>query len=894
MAEIKRIQLRGISRTPSDRLTDDGGCAESLNVQLDNTEVAPAMHPDVSDIGIPEGVSYDFIFVHKTRYIKTYIVCDSTMIGYYKDGTFSSIIELDGESVRDITSVGNTIIVATDKGMKYILFSEGTYKYLGDSIPMPTVRFESAHYYNGDLNTPMGSISLYENADGPILDSIRGLNEELWLQAADDIDAGKSNKNTEEMLAVQQEVWAKINSKALDIKRDGAFVYPVLARYAVRLFDGSYVYQSVPVLLGAGHEKFARIRGHHNWIEGGQSYATITMEFLCAYTSKLYMTYFNVGSWTDIVKSVDVFLSTDICYPYSNAMLKSLAIVKDDSGTLEGSSKEYAYRDYEIEFKNGGLSDFDAVRSEITSKANFYKIASFAIEDIYNKANGYDIGKQMRNINQDELLVKDRLPDYENSFVRIAPAKVYNMNNKVFAIGDLRSIPVGYNQLQSSNIIWKKFPDEEYQKYAFAYYVRDTLGKEHKVYFPYYVNTYMVNGENSRPYGLVFHPDSRCRKMQILHEGAVYEVSMNPHPSLNCSYGYWGLDKQVTDLTPVREGVTDDEFFSEENEMEMDERRIYTTPVNNPFHFTIAGTLSFSSDVIGIATAMKPMSEGQFGQFPLYIFTSDGIWTKKIADDGDFLPTSNLISQDVCINPDSITPIDNAVIFVSAQGVMLLHKSQVVNISPYMNGRHYVIENSAETIIRGQEFFSNLIPSLSDTTPFLAFVKEASVAYDYPGKRLIFLKKDEKYQYIYKLDTQTWHKAAHGVNLIAPINSYPECLIQADEGGYTKVYDFTTLLDAAQSEISTRGVIATRPFDLGEPDILKTITDVRIRGQFEKGAVKFILLGSNDGFNFQTINTLRGRAWKLFRIIILADLKPTERISWIDVAYDRKFTNRLR
>jgi hypothetical protein len=347
----------------------------------------------------------------------------------------------------------------------------------------------------------------------------------------------------------------------------------------------------------------------------------------------------------------------------------------------------------------------------------------------------------------------------------------------------------------------------------------------------------------------------------------------------------------------------------------------------------------------------------------------------ETAADGSFV-TSKPLSRDVCVNTKSITSIDNAVVFVSAQGVMLLQGSQVTNISPYMNGKHYVVENTAQSIIEGQDFFCDLLPAISDKTHFLAFVKEASVAYDYAGKRLVFIKDDEAYQYVYKLDTQTWHKTAYGIKLVAPINSYPECLVmgetdeeerkfldvhsfehsQLDEyqlsedfmsmfgdaygltmeqlvkvfvtiedlditywsdydlsqmEGYlkmehvdydivvknikpTKVYDFSTLLDAQESMTPTRGIIATRPFDLGEPDILKTITDIRVRGQFPKGAVKFILLGSNDGVNFYTLSTLRGKSWKLFRMILLADLAPTDRISWVDIMYDTKFTNRLR
>ena len=110
----------------------------------------------------------------------------------------------------------------------------------------------------------------------------------------------------------------------------------------------------------------------------------------------------------------------------------------------------------------------------------------------------------------------------------------------------------------------------------------------------------------------------------------------------------------------------------------------------------------------------------------------------------------------------------------------------------------------------------------------------------------------------------------------------------------TCIYDLSTILDAADSRIPTRGVIATRPFDLGAPDVLKTITDIKIRGPYAKGGTRFMLLGSMDGVNFYVIGTKRGKAWKLFRLIILANIEPTERISWVDVIYEEKFTNRLR
>ena len=110
----------------------------------------------------------------------------------------------------------------------------------------------------------------------------------------------------------------------------------------------------------------------------------------------------------------------------------------------------------------------------------------------------------------------------------------------------------------------------------------------------------------------------------------------------------------------------------------------------------------------------------------------------------------------------------------------------------------------------------------------------------------------------------------------------------------TRIYDLSTILDAVETKTPMRGVIATRPFDLQAPDVLKTITDIQVRGQYAKGAVKFMLLGSMDGIHYYVIGTKRGKSWKLFRLVILADLEPTERVSWVDIEYETKFTNRLR
>ena len=74
---IKQLQLRGISRTPSDRASADGGCAESLNVHLDQGETAPTMPPDMTEKAgeIYGQAEYKckIVFIHKMLGVTNYI-----------------------------------------------------------------------------------------------------------------------------------------------------------------------------------------------------------------------------------------------------------------------------------------------------------------------------------------------------------------------------------------------------------------------------------------------------------------------------------------------------------------------------------------------------------------------------------------------------------------------------------------------------------------------------------------------------------------------------------------------------------------------------------------------------------------------------------------------------
>lgn len=989
---IKQIQLRGISRTPSDRATEDGGLAESLNVILDSNECAPVLEPKLMNesLGLPEDLQAKRIFIHKVGSILNTIVFHKGTIFSYVQGEKTEVVMLDeDEKVKDFTSIGNTLIVATSKRICYILYKGGIYKFLGSGVPRPCVRFETISNLYPDEVSFHYMLQGKTDSSATSLAYIQSFNISVWKNAIADKKNNILNGAVQQLDALHNALWDKIRTKIDSVNKDKKREAPFFVRYALRMFDDTYSYISEPILIGAGFKDYLHIEGTKYVSQTNGTSTNIAYQLSNVIQSTARLDEFDFTGYEEIIKSLDIFVSEPLYVPRINALF---ADIKQTSSIETGPLSTYKY---DITFES------EDIEKELLAKSNFFLIKSFNLNELSVLSEGYNLMDDYNLLSPDKLVEQEQLIDTARNWDVVA-SQLFSYNNALLADVEERRF-FDIQQINSSNIALKSTPsDYSYGDLAFAFYVETEGGLNKKVskkdgsylYKNYELKVPDDQGQSlteAKMYGLVFYPDVRCVKMEIWCGTDVFTVGMKRHPYLPYSYAYWGLDKSIDSLRSTYDVQLED-FIANSKDTEEISNKLYVSEMNNPFVFSDKGIFTFQSKVLGVAVATTALSQGQFGQFPLYVFTEDGIWAMETAADGSFV-TSKPLSREVCINPDSITSIDNAVVFVSSKGVMMISGSQVVNLSPNMNGKHYSLDEKSQGVLEGEEF-GHLNETLADEDPFMKFMAAASCAYDYAGQRLIFIKEGEEYQYVYKIDTQTWHKTAYAEQLTAPLNSYPECLVQGfltidnpdaaniyiecehpmesvteneidnvfqsmstisknmlaltepnisekdnyakfltgeisrvkvkgdesladsiiDEINYwwghenvscgyayippeisvSRVYDLSTILDVADPQPALKGCIITRPIDLGEVDIKKTIKDIRIRGQYEKGHVRFILQGSDDGFNWSILNSLRGKSWKLFRMIILTDLQPHERISWIDIEYETRFKNRLR
>lgn len=891
---IKQIQLRGISRTPSDRMTSDGGCAESLNVCLDGQETAPVQAPeDVSYSVYGETGNSHIVYIHKMNNVTWYIGYEKgklTAYGPQDEDNFPAIYVFkefgESESVENVISMGNTLIVYTNEKPYYFLFKDNTYRFLGNEIPSPKIEIVSRPNF---AEGAAGRTWVYENCTVTV-------------------DIGSNSRSDYDEVA--KRAWEKITTITAQERENGNFFAPFFIRYAVKLYDGSYVNCSVPILCGGSEETWMTL-SYDNAVK-----ATLNEIFRV----RVRMTEDSFSNWSDLVSSIEFFASQPIYTPEFNSVI-------EDYG-----SKGYIFK---------GMSDKgkdETILDAVLSKSNFYRIASFSIEkqsDMNELTSGDYVIKNSDDIGGEKLATHPELPDsYRDGISRSPLNGVQTYNGRLMFLGCKETLSRGHMFL--GGIIskveleyprdWPVYPlylrfkinAAGESKYVFGYY-GNAGNDDEKRYLPSVVlGEKGIGGMSARlkfsndvteseygsnlyfpavPHAWLCYPDSRCTEVLVYdHLGQAVRIPMKPHPLLECSYAFFGFGKSLYTMIDVRYDISDETLI--EDNVVVVPNKLFQSEFENPFIFPASGIIAFPDNIIDAATTSVPLSQGQFGQFPLYVFTEGGIRVLSVGETGNLVSNSVLasLSRHIAL-PGTIHSIEQAIVFATERGVMLLSGGTVSELSVSMNGTPYVVGEDLKALLTSSEW-TGLVSAACDNGAFMEFMRKSKVAYDSNGARLLFFSEGKTYAYMYVIPTETWHKVHFPESNITILNSYPECLISTGDGAGAKIWDFSSRLDDSDylSDVknAVKGIVITRPFDLEAPDVRKVIKDIRVRGRFNKGDVKYILLGSFDGISWKRLTSLRGGSYKLFRIVLLCNLAPMERLSWIDVDFDTRFNTRLR
>jgi hypothetical protein len=863
--ENVKIQFKGITRNTDDGICPDGECMELINAKVNNSSIEPIGNP----IQLKQTVhTYKEIYHHANakRYIG--ITEDGQMYEMPEDLSSETIMTEDVKA-KSIQFIGNTVSVLTDTGVKYLLFKNDGYVYLGSLPDLPEISITK----NFTVHTEKSDTQLVYG---------RGASEE-------------------ERDTFNQSVYGYYLKCISWLNKEAFYIHATEVRIAYRLFDGSYVKhspvrllyfspnKSIKVNIGGpgGRVKELTFSGRNEMQYTGESAFSGETDETGRITEYVWFSVMgfslsfsisnwgdtDLSNWSDIIASIDVFSTPNM--PYWGSVASNAEETQPNPGDL------------------------------MISRSLFYKIGQFNLNGEY--------ARDDKDVSSDIMATRESLDDDQGTHNFIIPQKAYSYNNKLHLYNYVQKLFEGYI---------KDYIYDAYTSYpgngsiTVTVYINTTNGG--KVVQKSFSG---VNIPDVFPSFLVY-PDYRAYKMVVVikYSGNIRSKTffLKPHGALNIAYYFNATSSGYYDVEPnnIEDWNKLDVLVNPSNDTESLDNVLKVSNVNNPFYFPADQTYQFQTPIVGVQSNVIAMSQGQFGQFPLYVFTKDGIYAMSVGSGTLAYSTQTPVTRDVCNNPDSICGLDTMVAFSTERGLMVIDGATTQLISEKIYGFLPSCSISSPIITRILAVAG--LDSCLSSVVFPDYLETAKVGYNYETKEVVVANGDFPYSYVYSLKTGEWHKISQQIDSF--VNSYP----------YTWAMIGTQILDLNNMHRSVSKIaLVTRPIKMGtltHKRILQTalrgivkrsLSDLYIKGEpvmFRGEGVDIFsdvgmyILASNDAEHFELVakkekmidirdlvtKMNKSKPYKYFMVCLVGGVRTDVSVNYIEMMVDESFTNRLR
>lgn len=777
------IPFRGMTNVPDDSFSQDGSMSVLLNMRHKGGELVQCQPPaERSASKVRQAM-----FHAQSR---QWLELTTEGIVQYTDGAGGASFPVT--DIKSFAIMGNIVIMYLENSVEYAIWRKGAYVYLG---PLPEVPRLNA----GNLDEQTKK---------------RQTEEEYYTRYVAD---KKSLYNR----AVQK---GFIDEILDSIYEECGYVDRAWFRVGLKLFDGSYIALSGIYQLSARHTGQGDLIGvqiNDMWYP-----STNTGGDNEHYTARVgyFVPKINVSpiseNWKDVISSIDVF---------STGSIMSYVAAKE-----RGERGEALLTDqYEWYRKRTAEELKDAMIN-----AEFYKVAEYSL-------NGEKLWG-IENTSPSNLAVQQQLKDVQVHSV--IPGKTFVLNSRLHAAGADEVYFKGYapaykydssNNVRSENL------------WTVVVYINTDNGQRKVVY---------TESEGGKPDLLYYfmYPDSRATKMEIYRtmDGnlQVLELPLTAHRVRNEAYFLKTVLTSVT-IQGTAEGenktyssipVIDTDLNWEEAEEipEVDNMDIFSnvlkvSAVDNPFYFPTAQTYKFEGDIVGLASNAEAISTGQFGQYPLFVFTTEGIWAMAVDASGQGAYVSQSpFSREVCSG--AVCPVSGGIVFTTERGVMAISGGQVTELSQPLDGA------DVDYMEYQEGFWENIFSkaglySYIQTEDIRNYIKGAKLAYNYLHNEVILSNAQRDFSYVYSLANQEWSIIDRVFDITT--NSYPELVV------YNNDRQLRYKFEEGNDKVPI--VAITRPVKVDTLDF-KRLRQAALRCTFE-GSLNFYVLGSNDGARFVCI-----------------------------------------
>lgn len=285
------------------------------------------------------------------------------------------------------------------------------------------------------------------------------------------------------------------------------------------------------------------------------------------------------------------------------------------------------------------------------------------------------------------------------------------------------------------------------------------------------------------------------------NSGTAYKQVFQLTPSDTQNFSYY----IAPDLKPINlaSGIAEIVFPVSSDSEIVRNNVLKVSNVNNPFIFPDKQTYQLGDGtILNVASQSIRTSDGQFGQYPLICFCTDGLFSLQVGDGtvaysriGNPQNYERPISKVICVTPFGIA-------FISNRGLCMVAGQDIVYLSESM------FEKFRNITLELPDQISELFAL--DLSLFNDYLKACTaMIYNPKEQEIIMINHAKTYNYVYNMSTKQFYRNDEAItNEIA--NSLPDM----------QVWNGMTVKKVTITEAGARKIaFVTRPIKMQTPDM---------------------------------------------------------------------------
>lgn len=951
----KSFLFQGMGGGVDKALAQDGECMELVNLRLTDGSLRPVLQTVEYDT---LDTLYSKIYWHEKAECYLCVTDDSTSTIQFYDSGWCRLEDSSGKvlkfsslrGVRHVEFVGNIVCCMTSDNIQFLMSEGGTYKWLGER-PVP----------------PFLSIGL--------LSAVEKLLTETEFRH-------------DTVVGEETAVW-RLNEKGyidecvFNLESKGYFIDRALFKFALRLYDGSYIYCSQPYYVCDDNVKDEVGRDGRNMLTEPVDDTEVSSKYTVkvkGFKPQLRFSGLKMSDWKGIVMGIDVF---------TTGSLKGKKVAAFKGSFHNASTRQYS----SIEYEKYVDKDVNEIWNDVNDASLYYKYAEYDISgncisvlddvsmtnlllqqglaasevshDLSSKVagcsymlngrlhvanlreyffKGYDayslvpVGGQKKVIEGLIVEVKIKTDDgvsrvvkdygqielgYKDGCFEIQPlltypdSRAYEMN--IFAILDTEKFKKRFPLAPHKYLNVAQFLNKWYLNYAIS--VEAVFESGAKAAYISDEDVLAIFSEKIGVHKVIYSEDEGC----WLYNGAAFPPAGYEElrvfavrrdqvhgDMLKFTIVYGESEESFKDIRNIAvdstwQLVSGQNPYYEDKPYE-DKRNVMKVSMpENPFVLPAKSTFAPSvGSIVAICSNTVELSQGKFGEHPLFVFCNDGIWAMATDPSGTVAYSASYpIAKEICRNASSVCNVNGGIVFVSDRGVMLLSGCTVRDVSEQLlpDSENNAIMNGSSLV---KEILSKVgLEGVVDSMRFLDFVKGGCTAYMSETNEVIFGNNKARYCYVLSLDNGVWRKI--NVKVLGFVRDPVSLNMFRHEGYETIIGDFGVGLSG-----DNKIALVTRPMQWGtalSKRIVRLVLHAYVALKKSGNSPSFgcYLLCSNDGANFKLLSGVERdceaqdlslpdflpSSYRYFVIAVVGDVGADTTITGVELEFALAWNNRL-